>query len=118
MSVRKKVEKKLHEWAEKARDKELQKKVKDEVAKRLKQGREAIAKLQAELAKPETKAKAAEQIKRAKAAYVQLKAEAVRRRAQAVEYAKSNPEKALVAAAAIGAAAGALLYILKPKKKR
>lgn len=107
----------LNELLEKAKDAKTQKKVKEEVAKGIKKGREAIARLQAEINKPAFRAKAAAQVKRAKEALAHLKQEAIKRERQAVAYAKKNPEKALVIGVAAGAAAIALLAVLRKRAR-
>lgn len=116
MSVKSKIKKKVKAWVDKARDEKTRKRIKDEVLKRIKQGKATIARLQAEINKPANRAKAAEQVKRAKAALAHLKKEAKVRERQAVAYTKKNPEKALVMAVAAGAAAGALMAMLKKRR--
>ena len=117
MSVKRKVVKKIHQWVDKAADLSTQRRIKEEVTKRLKQGKEAILRVQKELTKPENRARAMGQVKRANAALAHLKKEAIRRERQAMAYAKKNPEKALVVAVAAGAAAGALLLALKRRAR-
>ena len=118
MLSRKNAAMKLKGWVDEAKDAKTRQRIKDEMLKRLKQGKQAIARLQREINNPKNRAKAIAELKRIKAALLHLKKEAGRRERQAVAFAKKNPEKALAVAVAAGAAAGALLMALKRKASR
>ena len=114
--TKKSIKKDLVQLLKKAADAKTRQRVQKEVSRSLKHGRAALGRLQKELTSPANKAKAAEQILRAKAAFKHLKQEAAKSRRQASAYVKKNPERALVIAAAVGAAAGALLAVLRKKR--
>jgi len=106
-------------WSEvkqKIQDKENQKRVKEEIEKRLKQGKEAIERLEKELNDPENQARLENRLRDAKADLAKAKAEFEKRKKEAVSFTQKSPEKALVVAAAAGALAGALWVAFRKKK--
>lgn len=116
MPFKDKAVKKLQELRAKLEDKETQRRIKDEIEKNLKLGREALLRLEKELSDPENRARAEEQVRRAKTKFLQLKKEFVKKQKQAVAYTKGNPEKALAVAAAAGALTGAIWSALRRKR--
>lgn len=106
-------------WSElkqKIQDKENQKRVKEEIKRRLQQGREAIDRIEKELHDPENLARMENKVREAREKLKKAKAQFDKKKAQAMNYTKENPEKALVVAAAAGALVGALWTVLKRKK--
>ena len=87
-----------------------------EIKKRLKQGREAIDRIERELRSPENQQKAKAKLKEAIAKVEKLKSEFRKREKQAVAYARKSPEQALVVAAAAGALAGAIWVAFRRRK--
>ena len=116
MPFKDKAVKKLQELREKLEDKETRRKIKDEIDKNLKLGRETLLRLEKELSDPENRAKAAEQLRLAKAKLQRFKQEFQKKQKKAVDYTRKNPEKALAVAAAAGALAGTLWSALRGKK--
>jgi len=123
MAIRDKASAKWKEMRDKIKDKEAQRKIKGEIQKRLKQGKEVIQRLEKELRDPENRKKAEDQLAKAKAQIAaakakleKLKVEFKKKEKQAVDYTLKNPEKALAVAAAAGALAGALWMAIKRKK--
>jgi ElaB/YqjD/DUF883 family membrane-anchored ribosome-binding protein len=116
MKLRDKASAAWSELKQKLQDKENQRRVKEEIEKRLKQGKEAIDRIEKELRDPENQARLENTLRDAKAKVVKAKAEFNRKKSQAVAYTKDNPEKALVVAAAAGALAGALWVAFRRKK--
>ena len=112
-------EKALEAWSElkqKIQDKKNQERVAEEIKKRLKQGVEAIDRVEKKLRDPKTQAKMQNKIREAREKLKKAKAEFNKKRAQTAAYAKNNPEKALVVAAAAGAMAVAIWSAFHRKK--
>ncbi len=101
---------------QKLQDKENQRRVKEEIERRLKQGREAFDRIEKELKDPENEARVENKIFDAREKLRKAKAQFNEKKARAVAYTKDNPEKALVIAAAAGALAGTLWTVFKSKK--
>ncbi len=116
MSFKQKAGAAWSELKQQLQDKENQKRVKEEIEKRLKQGKEAIERLEKELNDPENQTRLENKLKDAKAALAKVKAEYEKRKKEAVAYTQKSPEKALVVAAAAGALAGALWVAFRKKK--
>jgi ElaB/YqjD/DUF883 family membrane-anchored ribosome-binding protein len=116
MSIRGKASAAWSEVKQKLQDKGNQKRVKEEIEKRLKQGIEAIDRVEKELRDPENQARAENKIRNAREKLKKAKAEFNKKKAETVAYVKANPEKALVVAAAAGAMAGALWSAFRKKK--
>ncbi|HUO57856.1 MAG TPA: hypothetical protein VMV05_06730 [bacterium] len=116
MALKDKASAKWSELKQKLQDKQNQKRVQEEVKRRLQQGREAIDRIEKELTDPANYEKAEAKLREAKAKLTKLKAEFKKRQAETVAYTKANPEKALVVAAAAGALAGAVWTALRRKK--
>ena len=116
MSFKQKAGAAWSELKQQIQDKENQKRVKDEIEKRLKQGRAAIERLEKELKDPKNQAKLENKLREAREALAKAKAEFTKRKKQAVSYTQKSPEKALVVAAAAGALAGALWVAFSKKK--
>jgi ppGpp synthetase/RelA/SpoT-type nucleotidyltranferase len=106
-------------WSElkqKLQDKGNQRRVKEEIKRRLQQGREAIDRVEKALQDPENRARMENKLRDVRERLKKAKAEFDKKKAEAVNYAKENPEKALVIAAAAGAMAGALWSVMRRKK--
>lgn len=116
MAIKDKASAKWNELKQKLQNRENRKRVEDEIRKRLKQGREAIDRIEKELRKPENRQKVEAKIREAREKLTKLKAEFKKREAQTVAFTKENPEKALVVAAAAGALAGAVWSAFHRKK--
>jgi len=116
MALREKASTAWSELKQKIQDKENQRRVIEEIEKRLQQGREAIDRLEKELRNPENQARVENKVRDAKVKLAKAKAEFEKRKKQAVAYTQKSPEKALVVAAAAGAFAGALWVAFRPKK--
>lgn len=116
MKLRDKASKVWSEVKQKLQDKENQRRVKEEVERRLRQGREAIERIEKELKDPENRARLENKLREAQEKFKKTKAQFDKKKAQAMNYTKDNPEKALVVAAAAGALVGALWMVLKRKK--
>lgn len=91
-------------------------KLRRKVEKTLKKGKETLVRLEKKYNTPENRAKVAAKVKEAKAKLLKAKKEFKKRQKQAVAYTQKNPEKALAAALAAGAVAGALWTALHRKK--
>jgi ElaB/YqjD/DUF883 family membrane-anchored ribosome-binding protein len=116
MALKERARAKWNEWKHKLQDKENRRRVEEEIQKRLKQGKEAIDRIEKELRDPENRARAENKIRDARKKLAALKVEFNKKRNQTVVFTKENPEKALVVAAAAGALAGAVWVALRRKK--
>ena len=116
MAIRERVSAKWSELKQKLQDKENQRRVKEEIAKRLTQGKEAIHRIERELRDPETQARLENKLRDAKVRAARMKEVFKKKEREAMSYTKKNPEKALMVAAAAGALAGALWVAFKRKK--
>ncbi len=116
MALRERASEAWNELKQKLQDKKNQERVSEEIKKRLKQGIEAIDRVEKELKDPKTQARMENKFREAREKLRKAKAEFNKKRAQTVAYAKNNPEKALVVAAAAGALAGALWSAFRNKK--
>ena len=116
MALKDKASAKWNEFKQKLQDKENRRRVEEEIRKRLKQGKEAIDRIEKELRKPENRQKVEAKIREARQKLVRMKTAFRKKQAQTVAYARKNPEKALVVAAAAGALAGAVWSALNRKK--
>ncbi|HJT25283.1 MAG TPA: hypothetical protein VJ873_11955 [bacterium] len=116
MALRDNASAKWNEWKQELQDKENRRRVEEEIRRRLKQGKEMIKRIEKELTSPKNRAKAEAAVKEARKKLGRLKAEFHLKKVQAAAYTKANPEKALVAAAAAGALAGALWSAFHRKK--
>ncbi len=116
MGIRSKATAAWNELKQKLQDKQNRQRVMEEIQKRLKQGREAIDRVEKELRDPENQARLENKLRDARLKVSRAKAEFNRKKTQAVSYARENPEKALVVAAAAGALAGAVWAALRRKK--
>lgn len=116
MGLRDKASAKWSEWEQKLQDKQNRQRVEEEIRRRLKQGREALHRLEEELTSPENRRKVEAQIREVRKKLAKMKAEFKKREARAAAYTKKSPEKALVMAAAAGALAGALWAAFRRKK--
>ena len=116
MAFREKASEAWSELKQKIQDKKNQQRVEEEIKKRLKQGIEAIDRIEKELKDPEIQARMENKFRDAREKLKKAKAEFMKKRAQTVAYTKDNPEKALVMAAAAGAMAGAMWSAFHRKK--
>jgi ElaB/YqjD/DUF883 family membrane-anchored ribosome-binding protein len=116
MAFREKVSGKWSELKQKLQDKQNRQRVEEEIRKRLKQAQEAFERIERDLKDPETQAKVENKLRDASEKLKKAKADFTKKKAEVVAYAKDHPEKALVAAAATGAVAGALWMAFRRKK--
>jgi hypothetical protein len=116
MAIKERASAKWTELKQKLQDKENQRRVKEEIAKRLTQGKEAIHRIERDLRDPETRARVENKLRDAKARAVRVKETFKKKEREAMAYTKESPEKALVVAAAAGALAGALWVAFRRKK--
>ena len=116
MTFKKKAAEKWSELKQKLQDKQNRQRVEEEIKKRFKQAQETFDHIEAELRDPENQARVENQLRDAAVKLKKAKAEFTKKKAEAVAYAKKHPEKALVAAAATGAVAGALWMAFHRKK--
>jgi ppGpp synthetase/RelA/SpoT-type nucleotidyltranferase len=116
MALREKAAEKWSELKQKLQDKKNRQRVEEEIRKRLKQAQEAFDRIEKDLKDPETQARMENKLREASAKLKKAKAEFTKKKAEVVSYAKEHPEKALVAAAATGAVAGALWMAFRGKK--
>ena len=116
MAIKEKASAAWSELKQKLQDKENQRRVKEEIERRLKQGREAFDRIEKELKDPENEARLDNKLFDAREKLRKAKAEFTKKKTEAVNFTRDNPEKALVVAAAAGALAGALWTVLKRKK--
>lgn len=117
MALKEKASKAWSELKQRIQDKENQKRVRLEIERRLKQGKDAISRVERDLRDPETQARIENKLRDLKARAGQAKKTFVAKKNQAVVYSRKNPEKALVIAAAAGALAGALWVAIHRKKR-
>jgi ElaB/YqjD/DUF883 family membrane-anchored ribosome-binding protein len=118
MALKEKASKAWNELKQKLQDKENQKRVRLEIERRLKQGKDAIDRLERDLRDPETQARMENKLRDLKGRVVKAKKSFVEKKKQAVAYSRKNPEKALLIAAAAGALAGALWVTVNRKKRQ
>lgn len=111
-----KVSEKWNELKQQVQDKENRKRVHDEIEKRFEQAQAAFERIEKDLKDPETQARFENKLRDAKEKLKKAKADFSKKKAEVVTYAKDHPEKALVAAAAAGAVAGALWMAFRRKK--
>ncbi len=116
MTFGKKVSEKWSELKQKLQDKENRKRVEEEIERRFKQAQEAFDRIEKDLKDPETQARFENKLRDAREKLKKAKTEFSKKKAEVIAYAKEHPEKALVAAAATGAVAGALWVTLRRKK--
>ena len=117
MALQEKVSTMWNEVKQKVQDKENQKRVREEIEKRLEQGKAAFARLEKDLRDPETQARIENKLRNMKGKVVRAKKAFVVRKKRAIAYSRKNPEKALLIAAAAGALAGALWVTVHRKKR-
>jgi ElaB/YqjD/DUF883 family membrane-anchored ribosome-binding protein len=91
-------------------------KLREKVEKTLKEGQKTLLQLEKKYNTPENRAKVAAKVKEAKAKLLKAQKDFKKKQKQAVAYTQKNPEKALAAALAAGAVAGALWTALHRKK--
>ena len=99
-------------------DKAAQEKIKKQVAEKLAQGREKMKELERKIQSGEAREEITAGLKRAKAELKKLKAQYGKHEKRALDYAKKNPKRALLAAAAVGILAGTVLAALRSSKKK
>ncbi len=116
MAFREKAAEKWSELKQKLQDKQNRKRVEEEIKKRLKQAQEAFDRIEKDLKDPETWATVESQLRDASEKLKKAKAEFTKKKAEVAAYAKEHPEKALAAAAATGAVAGALWVAFRRKR--
>lgn len=80
----------------------------EKIAKLLKEGKETLLELEKKYNTPENRARIEAKVKEAQAKLLRAQEEFKKRKKEAVDYTQKNPEKALVAALAAGAVAGAI----------
>ncbi|HVZ81541.1 MAG TPA: hypothetical protein VHE12_12200 [bacterium] len=107
---------KLKEAKEKFSDPAEIRKIREKIEKVLKEGKATLIELEKKYNTPENRAKVEAKIKEGRAKILKAKEEFKKRQKQAVDYTQKNPEKALVAALAAGAVAGALWKTFHRKK--
>lgn len=91
-------------------------KLREKVEKTLRKGKETLVRLEKKYNTPENRAKVQAKVKEAKAKLLRARKEFTKKQKQAVAYTQKNPEKALAAALAAGAVAGALWTAFHRKK--
>lgn len=91
-------------------------KLREKVERTLKEGKKTLLELEKKYNTPENRAKVEAKIKEAKSKILKAQKDFKKKQKQAVAYTQKNPEKALVAALAAGAVAGALWTALHRKK--
>ena len=116
MALKEKVSAKWSEWKQRLQDRENRRRVEEEIRNRLRQGQEAIRRIEKELTSPENRQKAEAKIREAREKLARMKVEFKKKQARTTAYARKNPEKALVIAAAAGALAGALWVAFRRRK--
>ncbi|HET9869941.1 MAG TPA: hypothetical protein VFR02_05535 [bacterium] len=99
-------------------DKAAQAKLRKQVAQKLAQGRSKIQELEKKIRSGEAGREITAELKKAKAKLEKLKAQYKVQEKKAMDYVQKNPKKAVLAAAAVGLLAGAVLAALKSSKKK
>lgn len=99
-------------------DKAAQERIKRRVVEKLAQGRAKMRELEKKIQSGEAREEITAGIKKAKSQLKKLKTQYSKHEKRALDYAKKNPKRALLAAAAVGVLAGTVLAALRSAKKK